>query len=335
MFKKILKGLVIIIVLALIVGFFFPSKVPVERSKVINASPEAIYAVVSDFQTWETWATWFQTDPNMQITWGDKTAGEGASYSWKSEIHGNGTLTITNAYPNDSIKTKLEFEGFNPGEGFWQFTPEGDGTKVTWGMVMDVGSMPWSKWFGLFADGMMGPDFEKGLHNLDSVISAAPPAPTYTIDITQEEVTGYNYLGMEGSCAMVSDSIGAAYGMAFGSLMAYLTSNEMQPAGMPFSSSKDFSPDSDVYNYLAGVPVAEPIAEAPEGMVAGVTHTGNAVKGVHVGPYENLTESYEQLHAYITANGLTIIGDPWEEYVDDPGEVAPEAVRTFIYFPVQ
>jgi hypothetical protein len=42
-------------------------------------------------------------------------------------------------------------------------------TQVTWVMDSDNGWNPISRWFGVFMDKMLGPDFEKGLAGLKSL----------------------------------------------------------------------------------------------------------------------------------------------------------------------
>jgi hypothetical protein len=54
--------------------------------------------------------------------------------------------------------------------------PGADGTtKVRMGMEGDLGRNPLNRWFGLFMDRMMGPDFDAGLANLKKIGEA--PAP--------------------------------------------------------------------------------------------------------------------------------------------------------------
>lgn len=50
--------------------------------------------------------------------------------------------------------------------GAFELTPQADGVKVVWSDAGDLGMNPLSRWFGLFLDRMIGPDFEKGLSNL-------------------------------------------------------------------------------------------------------------------------------------------------------------------------
>ncbi len=46
---------------------------------------------------------------------------------------------------------------------------DGAGTRVTWSMAGNMGSNPLMRWFALFGDRMVGPDFEAGLANLKAL----------------------------------------------------------------------------------------------------------------------------------------------------------------------
>jgi hypothetical protein len=48
-------------------------------------------------------------------------------------------------------------------------TPEGSGTQVRWTLDGDMGGNPLFRWFALFADGMIGKDFQAGLDNLKAL----------------------------------------------------------------------------------------------------------------------------------------------------------------------
>ena len=62
---------------------------------------------------------------------------------------------------------------------------------------------------------------------------------------------------------------------------------------------------------------------------------GLAVTGTHVGPYEALAQTYEQLMSWTTAEGLTLAEGMWESYLSDPGaEPDPTTWRTQIVWPV-
>lgn len=137
----------------------------------MNAPAEVVYQQVNELKNWPTWMPWVERDPNMQFSYTEISSGEGAHYAWTSEADdvGNGALTIVESNAPSSIKTKIEFDGQSPAYGFWNFEAGEDGTKVTWGMEGDMGWTPIGKIFGLMIDGMVGPDFEKGLNNLKNI----------------------------------------------------------------------------------------------------------------------------------------------------------------------
>jgi effector-binding domain-containing protein len=56
---------------------------------------------------------------------------------------------------------------------------------------------------------------------------------------------------------------------------------------------------------------------------------------VHVGPYRELPASWGRLEAWIWDQGLAPAGPPWESYLDNPGLVAPGAVRTEVIRPLR
>ena len=51
--------------------------------------------------------------------------------------------------------------------------------------------------------------------------------------------------------------------------------------------------------------------------------------------YDTLSEAYAALETWISANGLKPVGDAWEVYLTDPGEVPDQADwQTEINWPV-
>lgn len=169
LFKRILLGLVILIVFLVIIAFFLPKMVYIERTATINAPPASVYALLSNLKTYDDWMTWNRIDPLMKKQYGDTTAGAGAWYTWESNNSqvGKGKLTITEAIPDRKVDTRLEFEGSNAASGGWELTDRNNITEVKWFMAIDMGNNPIGRWIGILAmDKMIGKEFEKGLSNL-------------------------------------------------------------------------------------------------------------------------------------------------------------------------
>lgn len=176
MLKKILIGIVVIILVFVVVVALQPSTFRVERSITIAAPPEKIFAQVNDFHAWTGWSPWEGRDPVMKRTYEGPTAGTGSIYKWSSDNNevGAGMMTITESRPSDLVKIHLQFikpfEGDNTAE--FIFKPANDSTTVTWSMYGPNSFM--AKAVGLFMnmDKMVGGEFDKGLTNLKTLVES-------------------------------------------------------------------------------------------------------------------------------------------------------------------
>jgi hypothetical protein len=170
---RILKRIIIFLVLLVAIGFFLPGTTHVERSINVNAPAEKVFENVNDLRKWNAWSPWSKIDPNTKWTYSEPSAsGTGAWYSWVSDNRsvGKGKMTITESKPNEFVKYNLEFEGMGSSKPSFKLVPKDSlNTQVTWVMDSDNGWNPISRWFGVFMDKMLGPDFEKGLAGLKSL----------------------------------------------------------------------------------------------------------------------------------------------------------------------
>jgi uncharacterized protein YndB with AHSA1/START domain len=169
MLKRILIGIAVIVAAFAAFVASRPSTYKVERSLVVDAPPAAVFQRVVDFRKWEGWSPWAKLDPSMKVDFAGPESGVGAIYHWKgNDKVGEGRMTITGATADRQIQVKLEFLKPWAQTSLTQFTfaPEPDGTKVTWSMTGQHDFI--GKLFSVFMDmdGMVGPDFEKGLKAL-------------------------------------------------------------------------------------------------------------------------------------------------------------------------
>ena len=172
MIKKILIGLLAIVIVFVIIVALQPPEYRVVRSASISAPPATVFAQVNDFHNWQAWSTWAKLDPGMKQSYEGPPAGTGAIYSWVGNAKvGEGRMTLTESRPNELIRIKLDFikplEGHNVAE--FALAPQGDSTSVTW--TMDGPSPYVGKLIGVFVnmDTMIGKEFETGLANLKGI----------------------------------------------------------------------------------------------------------------------------------------------------------------------
>ena len=361
MVRNIVIGLVVIVVLAIGAAFLLPQQVHVERSTVIGAAPDQVFAVVNDLTRAKEWGPWYKRDPNMKLTFDGPPAGVGAKLSWDSESEGKGSQEIIESTPFSTVKTKLDFvdNGATATAEFKLQTVEG-GTKVTWTMDSDVGMNPVMRYMGLMFDSWIGKDYEEGLANLKQLVesqasaatasalaqpgSAAPPE--IPLSAAADASKGPEVATVEArpviltrSKAKSSDpaAVSAALGAANQKLLNYGMSHQLNPAGAPLAITISHAADGD-WVFDAALPLdAAPEGALPEqdGVKIGETYAGRVVRLTHKGPYGTLAATYERIHAYTKENNLKEKGISWEEYVTDPSETPDEEMLTNVYVAVE
>lgn len=157
-------GILGLIILLAGIGFFLPSSYKVERSIVIKAPIDTVFAMVHDMEYWEQWSPWLRNDPNLTVHFSEKTTGVGAWQHWTSPEIGNGMLRYVEVEEPRLIRYVLEiYELDSDTEGSFIFEEVEDGIKLTWVDRGSMGDNPLQRYMGLIAESMMGKDFEDGL----------------------------------------------------------------------------------------------------------------------------------------------------------------------------
>ena len=169
-------GYVVLVILVAIAGVLAyastkPDSFRVERSVSIDAPADRIQPLIADFRRWADWSPYEKKDPGMKRSFGNITAGKGATYAWDGDNNvGQGSMEILEAAPA-KVVIKLDFQKPFEAHNTAEFTlkPKGSATDVTWAIH---GPSPLiSKVVSLFMnmDTMIGKDFEAGLANLKAL----------------------------------------------------------------------------------------------------------------------------------------------------------------------
>lgn len=166
--KKAALWLGIIVLALILISFIFPTHITVEESIKVNAPIDRVFDQVNDLRNWEKWSPWKRMDPTMVMTFSNPPVGQNAFYVWetKDKHMGNGKLTLTKVTNFEEIVTKVEMDKHGASSSVFSFNHDGDAIKVTWTMEQQVGSMPWSRYFGQMMKGMMSDQFEEGLKGI-------------------------------------------------------------------------------------------------------------------------------------------------------------------------
>ncbi len=160
-----------IIGLVVVLGLIAPKEITTETSRTIEAPIDMVFNTVNDLKTWEKWSPWDEMDPDMKVTMGEKSVGEGAYYTWEGPITGKGKMAIAESTAPKSILIDLEFDGFGIAKAPFQFEETATGTNVTWKFSQKM-AFPFNA-MGLFMDieGSLNKDYDRGLELLDQYVA--------------------------------------------------------------------------------------------------------------------------------------------------------------------
>lgn len=167
-FKKVGIWLGVLLLALILFSFLLPKEVTVSRDITINAPIDRVFAQVNDLRNWEQWSPWKRMDPMMEMTYSNPPIGEGAFYNWVSNDKrlGSGKMTLAKVTNNEEIVTALHNEDWGDATSTFKFGHKGKDVLVTWSMTNNVGSMPWSRYFGMIMRGEMKKQFDKGLEGI-------------------------------------------------------------------------------------------------------------------------------------------------------------------------
>jgi uncharacterized protein YndB with AHSA1/START domain len=169
--KRILSFALVTVAAAGLAVAALPNKKRVERAALINASPEAVYALLSSTAGFQKFNPYLEQDPTVEITPSGPSQGIGASFHFKGK-EGEGTQTIIALEENRSVTMQLDLGAFGQPVQSFTLTPENGKTRVVWATDSEFGANPMMRVLGLMMDGFVGPSHERGLAILGRVATA-------------------------------------------------------------------------------------------------------------------------------------------------------------------
>ncbi|MBU2651943.1 MAG: GyrI-like domain-containing protein [Bacteroidetes bacterium] len=328
-FTKVIIWIIAILVILVIISYLLPGKYYIERSVVINADKEIIFDQFCDYNNWENWTPWGKELDSAATIEFIGSCEEGAIQKWDGEIMGNGEMMITRLIPYEIMEYELKFDGGKyRSQGSMFLEPEEEGYRVTWTDEGDLGYNPITRYMGLMIDGMMGPDFEKGLNKLKEVAEGMPDFP----DIEVTEVEPVIALSITDSSTL--DQMGMKMAELYELLSGYITARKANITGPAYCVFHSWDPEGHTV-IEAGFPVDKELPEKLN-MKSTLTPGGKALKSLFIGPYDQSEAVYMAMDKYLKHNKLEMAGGPWEVYLNDPvTEPDPNKWETLIYFPIK
>lgn len=305
---KILKYILLLVLILVIGGAIYMAtldgKYHVTRSKVINAPVSVVFSEVNDFKKWPAWSPWIEQEPNATLTYEDKTVGEGAGYAWKGKVIGEGNMKTKYVKNMDSISQEIYFKDYDStSDVYWTFKPVEGGTKVTWGMK---GEFPFiARPMAAGMDDSLGPDYERGLFKLDSVINSNISKYSVKVDTAIVTHSGGYYLYSTASCKI--DALEAKMKEMMPKVMAFATKNKVSLSGAPYTLLHKYDVENNAVIFSSAVPTTDRVIAESSEIQTGMLQPFKAVKTTLTGDYKNLQEAWETTMKYIADNKIETI----------------------------
>lgn len=336
MVKKIVLFVVGLIVLLLLIGFVLPRKFELTKSEVINAPAEYVFEEINNLEKWPGWSYWNTLDPNMEVVYGEQKSGTGASYEWKGNSDvGEGKLMITESKPNESVACDLFFmQAEEASKAVYQLEPAEGGTKLTMSFDTDFGMNPIMRWMGV---AMFPSEMNKAFdYNFAKLKEIAEAKPKFTVTISEETTNPVSYIGISTTMSFEDGAaISAQMAKSYGELMGVLQKSKVEMTGAPFCLYPRWDEEKKEMDMVCALPVP-PGAKLPAKYPVMQTTGGQAVKAIHLGDYNKLEDTHNQINQYIQYKKLEIVGAPWEVYITDP-EMEKDTTKwvTEVFYPVK
>jgi hypothetical protein len=171
---RLIAGLLALVLVLAAVAYLLPREITVTRDIVAAAPPAQVFPHIDSLQKAAEWSPWTGLDPSVEVTYAGPDRGVGNRMTWSSDdpAVGNGSQEIMVSIPDERIETALDFGALGMATAWQVLQPEGDGTRVTWGLQADTGNSPLGRYMGLMMDRWVGSDFETGLANLKTLVEA-------------------------------------------------------------------------------------------------------------------------------------------------------------------
>ncbi|MCB0602836.1 MAG: SRPBCC family protein [Saprospiraceae bacterium] len=305
--------LIAVLVAAVVLGLIGPKTYLVSRSIVIDAGRQEVFGWIDNFDKINRWNPWVDLDPNMTTSLKGTDGQVGVEYSWQgNDKVGKGSQTIMEIVPGELVGTRLKFIEPMASEADVTTTVQdtSGGTKVTWAMHGENGFI--SRIFMNFMnmDAMIGPDFEKGMQKLKTLVEANKSVGHSGYQILESDFPGQLYAGIRKEIP-ISD-LTAFFTQTFGLVMEKAGSRAV---GMPCS----FTYVWDETNRRTDIAGVVPVSGQVEGLTSFNLPASRMLSIDYYGAYDAIGSAHAAMEVYMKDHHLEFIPPVVEAYLSDPG----------------
>ncbi len=304
---RILKYIFLLLLLSLVALTIFiatqKGDFTVERSHIIKAPKNTVYQFVNDLRNWEDFAAWISKDAASNLSFSEKSIGNGATMTWDNQTS-SGSIATLSSQENDSISQKMDFDG-SESSVVLRFKDTLNGTKVTWksqGKMSFTMKVMAAMQGGI--DKIMGRVYEKSLEKLEKTLVFE--TNTFNIKVIGLSTkSGTNYLKQTFTSKLTSVSKNA--NIVFNKLTAFCTNNGVETNGKPFLLFHNYNATTGLAQISFCIPTKNRIlTSSGSDILSGTLEPFEAIKTNLTGDYTHISKAIQQSNAYITKNKVVV-----------------------------
>lgn len=149
------------------------------------------------------------------------------------------------------------------------------------------------------------------------------------MEFTRKTLEPQHYIYVDRECPY-GPEIAKAMESGFGEVFTFVGTQGLKPLSMPMSVYLEMDPT--MLRFRAGVIVsAEDATKASGNIKSDQLPSGDIMTATHTGPYDQMSDSHQAMWKHMEAEGIPAAMPVWEIYVDDPGQVPANQLRTDLY----
>lgn len=316
--RIILIFILVIPGLYLVGCLFIPSTYKVQRSLYVNAPIDIVFEEIKTFKKWEKWSPQKEKDPKLKSLYSANGGRLNSYWIWKGQKAGQGKITIIGVKDPKQIlyRHSIQKPYLLELNGSLSLEPRGTQTEIIW---IAEGTNPfYLRVFNLVMDKNIGPDFEKGLALLKTIVERE--AEIFIKDYFGYKIQETRFKGRKMAYvkkAIVLDELDAFFSTNYLKLTAEAQNCMFTPDGPKLALFYRW----DFVNGLATVAASIPVqGDSVLGNDFGLMQfpSSKALLLNYYGGYKSSSNAYKALDNYAKNKRLRIVKPAIEEYIKGP-----------------
>ena len=328
MVKWIVGGLLVAVVLVIALSFFLPKGIELSTTIGVDAPGDYVFDEIDDLQKWSSWSYLFSLDPDISITYGEKKYGLAATCEWTGQ-YSKGQLQLTQRHEDESITANLDLPD-GPAVITFQVKEDSIGTLLTMSFELNGDEENLlARWKRLPRQYRIAAGLDYSVERLKEI---AESKPRFSIEITEESLAPtYHIQASRTHSGEGREGVLAEIQSMDETLQSMLRQSSAQPEGDRFCFFKELS--NGTRHIVLAVPVS-PDARFSSSTPVLQHYSGDAIRGVHKGPYRSIDDTHSEVQRYISFRGYQPNGTPWEVFTGTPGTGDSGEGVVEVFYPV-